>query len=318
MRVLTTGATGFVGRAVHARFAGDPAFVARAAVRSSAAAVAAGEIASVGDLGPVTDWSRAVEGVDVVVHCAARVHVMRDTEAAPLDAFRRVNVAGTINLARQARAAGVKRFVFLSSIKVNGERTRIGAPYRASDRPAPVDHYGVSKREAEDALRALAAETGLEVVIIRPVLVYGPGVKGNFRSMLRWVARGIPLPLGAITNRRSIVALDNLVDLVATTVWHAEAANETFLVSDGSDLSTTELLRRAAVAMHASPRLVPVPASVLRAALGAIGRGAMAQRLCESLQVDIEPTRRRLQWTPSVGVDEGLRRAVADLAAFRT
>lgn len=309
VRVLTTGATGFVGRAVVGRCAAEPGIEARAAVRTTPVLPPrALDAVTVGEIGPATDWTRALAAVDAVVHCAARVHVMRDTATDPLAEFRRVNVEGTLNLARQTHAAGARRFVFLSSIKVNGEGTEGRAPYRADDEPAPVDAYGISKREAEDALRVLASQTGLEVVIIRPVLVYGPGVKGNFLSMLRWLQRGVPLPLGAIRNSRSMVALDNLVDLIVTAVRHPAAAQRTFLVSDGDDVSTSELLRRMAGCLGTRAHLLPVPPPALRAALRVVGKGGMAQRLCDSLQVDIGPTIRDLSWTPPVDVTEGLRR----------
>jgi nucleoside-diphosphate-sugar epimerase len=311
--ILVTGATGFVGRAVtaHLASAGAPT---RAAVRSPSAALPPGvERQVVGDLDAAADWRPALRGVATVVHCAARVHVMRETAAGPLTEFRRVNVEGTLALARQAAAAGVRRFVFLSSIKVNGEATRPGQPFTALDAPAPADPYGISKREAEDGLMALSRETGLEMAIIRPVLVYGPGVKGNFRSLIRWLDRGVPLPLGGIHNKRSLVALDNLVDLVATCTRHPAAAGGTFLVSDGEDLSTTELLRRTAAALGKRPRLLPVSAGMLSAGAALLGRGEMAQRLVGSLQVDITATRRTLGWAPVVSVDEALRRTVRAL-----
>jgi nucleoside-diphosphate-sugar epimerase len=256
-----------------------------------------------------TDWHDALAGCDAVVHLAARVHVMTETTADPLNEFRRVNVQGTLNLARQAAAAGVRRFVFVSSIKVNGEATQPGAPFTADDAPTPLDAYGVSKMEAEQGLREIARQTGMEVVIIRPPLVYGPGVKANFATMMRWLKRGVPLPLGAIHNQRSLVALDNLVDLIVTCLTHLAAANQTFMVSDGEDVSTTELLRRMGQAMGHPARLVPVPASWLKVAVGLLGKGDVAQRLCGSLQVDISKTRELLGWTPPVSLDEGLRRA---------
>ena len=239
------------------------------------------------DLSSTTDWSPALQMIDTVVHCAARVHVMNNQSSDPLTEFRNVNVDGTLNLARQAAAAGVRRFIFISSIKVNGEGTALGAPYLADAQPAPDDPYGISKMEAEQGLRALAAETGMDVVIIRPVLVYGPGVKANFLRMMRWLNKGVPLPLGAIDNRRSLVALDNLVDLIITCLDHPAAANQIFLVSDGEDLSTTELLCRMGLALGRPARLIPVPVSLLTAGAALLGRRDMAQRLCGSLQVDI-------------------------------
>jgi nucleoside-diphosphate-sugar epimerase len=309
MNVLVTGASGFVGSAVVERLHHDGVAV-RAASRSPVAQLAHGvRQVRVGDLTATTDWREALHGMDAIVHAAARVHVMHDTAADPLAEFRRVNVEGTVHLARAAADAGVRRLVFVSSIKVNGEGTEPGRPYRAGDCPAPVDAYGVSKREAEDELRLVASETGLEVVVVRPVLVYGPGVKGNFLSMMRWLHRGVPLPLGAIYNRRSLVALDNLVDLIATALRHPAAANETFLVSDGDDLSTTELLRRTATALGTSARLLPIPAPLLTSAARLAGRGGVAKRLCGSLEVDITATRERLGWTPRVSVDVALTRA---------
>jgi len=308
MTVLVTGASGFVGGAVVARLHANGTSV-RTASRAPLDLVPGIEQLRVGDLAASTDWGTALRGVDAVVHAAARVHVMHDVAADPLAEFRRVNVAGTVRLAREAARAGVKRFVFVSSIKVSGEGTRPGRPFRADDEPDPVDPYGVSKREAEDELRLVARETGLEVAIVRPVLVYGPGVKGNFHSMMRWLHRGVPLPLGAVHNRRSLVALDNLVDLLVTTLVHPAAANRTFLVSDGEDLSTTELLRRTATALGTRARLLPVPAPLLQGAARVAGRRAVADRLCGNLQVDITPTRELLGWTPSVAIDTALERA---------
>jgi UDP-glucose 4-epimerase len=252
-------------------------------------------------------------GITTVVHLAARVHVMRDTEAYPLAAFRVVNVVETLSLARQAAAAGVRRFVFISSVKVNGETTQPGHPFTADDAPAPLDPYGISKMEAEQGLRQIAAETGMEVVIIRPPLVYGPGVKANFSAMMRWLQRGVPLPLGAIDNQRSLVALDNLVDLIITCISHPAAANQTFLVSDGEDVSTSELLRRMGRAMGRPARLLPVPAGLLKLAATLAGRRDMAQRLCGSLQVDIEKTRQLLGWSPPLTLDQGLKKAAQGL-----
>jgi nucleoside-diphosphate-sugar epimerase len=246
----------------------------------------------------------------VLVHLAARVHVMQDAFADPLTEFRKVNVAGTENLARQAAKAGVKRFVFLSSIKVNGEFTEAGQPFTADDVPAPEDPYGISKHEAERLLLQIAAETGMEVVIIRPPLVYGPCVKANFESMMRWLARGVPLPLAAVTqNRRSLLALDNLVDLIVTCLHHPAAANQTFLVSDGEDLSTAQLLKRMGSAMGRPARLFHMPPALMKLGATLLNKRAIYQRLCGSLQLDIAKTRQLLGWTPPVSVDQGLRRA---------
>lgn len=304
--VLLTGASGFVGRAILELLLARGHAVVAALRQEPRDLNPLVKVARFDGLDSSTDWRAILVGVDTVIHSAARVHVMKETEADPLTAFRKVNVNGTLNLARQAVEAGVKRFVFISSIKVNGEGTPKGRPYFADDVPAPGDPYGVSKMEAEAGLRALAEETGLEVVIIRPVLVYGPGVKANFWAMMRWLDKGVPLPFGAIDNRRSLVALANLADLVLTCVDHPAAANQTFLVSDGEDLSTSELLRRMAGALGRPARLLPVPSVLLRWGATLLGRQSLSQRLCGSLQVDIEKTCSLLGWKPPVSVDEAL------------
>jgi nucleoside-diphosphate-sugar epimerase len=305
MRVLITGGHGFVGHALFERLRAegrDPLKVSRQALRP-------GELA-VGEIGLTTDWSKAFLNCAVVIHLAARVHVMHDTEADPLTAFRAVNVDGTLNLARQAAAAGVKRFVFISSVKVNGESTSPGLVFTEADAPNPQDAYGQSKHEAEQGLRQLGADTGMEVVIIRPPLVYGPGVKANFAALIRAVQRGWPLPLGAVHNQRSLVALDNLVDFIFTCITHPQAANQTFLVSDGQDLSTTELVLGMAKAAGVSARLLPVPVWALQAGAALLGKGDAVQRLCGNLQVDMSKARSLLVWVPPVSVEEGLRRAM--------
>lgn len=310
--ILVTGATGFVGGALVRRLVADHAFNGVvAAVRQGVAQWPERvKQLQVGDLLSTTDWSAALQGVDALVHCAARVHVMQDDSTDPLGAYRAVNVEGTLNLAQQAAAKGVRRFVFVSSIKVNGEATPLGQPFSADSRPLPLDPYGVSKLEAEQGLREIEAKTGMDVVIVRPPLVYGPGVKANFASMLRWVARGVPLPLGAIHNARSMVALDNLVDLLVICLKHPAAAGQTFLVSDGEDVSTTELLHRTAQAMKKKVVLLPIPTFVLETGAALLGKRSVAQRLCGSLQVDIEKTRSLLRWNPPLNLDQGLIKAV--------
>lgn len=304
--IVVTGATGFVGRTVCAALHTQGRDV-RAISRQARQGVV-----SVGEIDAHTDWRAALEGVDAVIHLAARVHVMNDTAADPLTAFRNTNVEGTLNLARQAAAFGVRRFVFVSSIKVNGEETSPGQVYRADDLPDPRDPYGVSKREAEDGLRAVAMETGLEIAVVRPPLIYGPGVRANFASMMRLIARGVPLPLGAVTdNRRSLIGVDNLASLLLHCVDHSNAAGQTFLACDGEDLSTADLLTRLGIALGRPARLFPVPVPILNAAAMLAGKQNIARRLLGSLQIDSSQTRASLDWSPLVRVDEGLRRAAA-------
>ena len=261
----------------------------------------------VGDLGSDQDWRAALSKVDVVVHLAARVHVMRDNVEDPMGEFRRANVTGTEILARQAAAAGVRRFVFLSSIKVNGE----GGTFSEANTPAPKDAYGISKHEAELCLARIARGTPMTFTVIRPPLVYGPGVKANFRALIRVVDRGLPLPFGAVSNRRSFVGLDNLVDFIVTCMDHPAAANETFLVSDGEDISTADLVRKLARVMGRPARLIPVPASTMTLLARVVNRREIAQRLIGSLQVDISKARTKLGWAPPISMDEELRRTAS-------
>ncbi|MBH3396272.1 UDP-glucose 4-epimerase family protein [Pseudomonas monteilii] len=306
--VLTTGGSGFVGKVLLQRLAEGARWAPRALVRQLPARQLAGvDYRSFSELTVVDVASGHFEQVDTVIHLASRVHVMHETAADPLAEFRRVNVEGTLSLARAAAQAGVRRFIFVSSVKVNGETTDGRLPFTADETPAPSDPYGISKREAEEGLRQLAAQTGLEVVIVRPVLVYGPGVKANFRSMMNWLSKGVPLPFGAIHNKRSLVALDNLVDLLVTCIDHPAAANQTFLASDGHDLSTTELLQRLGKALGKPARLLPVPAAWLKGAATLAGKGGLAQRLCGSLQVDSGKARTLLGWQPPLDVDQALR-----------
>ena len=308
-RVLVTGGTGFIGAALARRITSDERFDLGVSVRDDRQLPGI-HTHHVPDLNADTSWLSALDGVDVVVHTAARVHVMQDSSSDPLAEFRKVNVEGTLNLARQAAASGVKRFVFLSSIKVNGEGTTPGKPYKPDDIPNPIDAYGISKMEAERALLELAEQDQMEVVIIRPVLVYGPGVKANFLSMIRWLNRGVPLPLGAIHNKRSLVCLDNLISLIVTCVDHPAAANQVFLVSDGEDLSTTQLLTRILKALNKPSRLIPVPAWGLDLIARLLGKHDVSKRLCGSLQVDISKTRDLLNWSPEVNVDQALSKTV--------
>lgn len=300
--LLITGANGFVGSALCNKASAD--FTVIGAVRSTYNLPVT--TVEVGTIDANTDWHTALQDVDVVIHLAARVHVMNETSSDPLQEFRNTNVEGTLNLAKQAVQAGIKRFIFISSIKVNGESTVLDQPFTADDTPNPQDAYGQSKYEAELALQQLAKETGLEVVIIRPPLVYGAGVKANFYSMMRWLNKGVPLPLGAIKNKRSLVALDNLIDLILTCVQHPAAANQIFLVSDGEDLSTTELLRRMAHALGKKACLLAIPICLLELGAGLLGKQAIAQRLCGSLQLDISKTCQLLNWTPPVSVNTAL------------
>ncbi|WP_336316351.1 SDR family oxidoreductase [Stutzerimonas stutzeri] len=306
-RVMVTGANGFVGyRLMHA-FRRHSHVIGVPCVRrsSSAESVAPGSVL-VGDLGALTDWTEALRGVQVVIHIAARAHVRNEEAPDPLVEYRNVNVYGTLNLAKQAAGAGAERFIFISSIGVNGSSST--QPFTAADQPDPAEPYALSKWEAEQGLWQIQRETGMEVVIIRPPLVYGPRAPGNFGSLVRWIEKGIPLPLGAIDNKRSLVGIDNLIDLIIRCIDHPAAANQVFLAGDGEDLSTTELLTGVGKAMGKPARLIKVPAEVLQLGATLLGKKAMAQRLLGSLQVDISKTCEILDWKPPYTVEEGLRR----------
>ncbi len=311
-KILVTGGTGFIGRAVLERLACRPELRLLALIRRVDAVLPVGVIPVSASRGWMFAAGGQADDLDTVIHCAARVHVMVDKAQDPMAEFRKTNVDLTLELARRAVEAGARRFIFLSSVKVNGEATPPGRPFTAADQPAPVGPYALSKYEAEVGLRQIGDETGLEVVIIRTPLVYGPGVRANFRSMMRWLSVGVPLPLGGLENRRSLVALDNLVDLIDTCIDHPAAANQILLVSDGEDLSTSALLDRLAAAMGRSARLLPLPERALAWVARLLGRQEVHARLCGSLQVDIGGTCERLGWTPPVRVDEALSKTAAD------
>lgn len=308
-KVLVTGGTGFIGQALVQRLVMRPDLELSAWVRRPGClAPRVRALPLAGEPG-----GRLVEpGTDVILHCAGRAHVMAEQASDPLAEFRRTNLQLTLELAHQAVQAKVRRFIFLSSVKVNGEITAPGAPFCETDVPRPADPYAVSKWEAEQALQDLAASTGLELVIVRTPLVYGPGVKANFRSLMRWLKAGVPLPFGAVKNRRSLVALENLVDLLVLCMDHPAAANELFLVADGDDLSTAELMRRLCRALQVSPRLLPVPSTMLAALAHMCQRDALYERLCGSLQVDAGKVRRVLGWSPPVTMELALSRTAED------
>lgn len=303
--VLITGASGFIGHATAislARYGYSVIGVGRRPIDAIWASRCP-------DLGSDTDWRTQLDGRNVVVHAAGRAHVLTENLADPLSEFRRVNVKGTLKLAAQAAEMGVRRFVFLSSVGVHGLSTHLDSPFMEDDTPRPHNSYAISKLEAEQGLLDIASATSMEVVIIRPPLVYGPGAPGNFGSLMHWLSRGVPLPLGAIHNRRSLVALDNLVDFIEVCISNPAAANNIFLVSDGDDLSTTELLRRMGKAMGKPARLIGVSPELLRWGAALVRRPEIAQRLCENLQVDISKARTLLQWVPPLSVEAGLKRA---------
>ena len=309
MQTLVTGAAGFVGHALCSALLAQGQAV-RAAVRSaySMPSVDGLDVAAVGDVGTQTDWSKALAGVDCVIHCAARAHVIHETEVNALAAYRSVNFEGTKHLAEQAAAAGVRRLIFLSSVGVLGIHTNNRGPFSTLDIPKPVEDYALSKWEAEQALWKISDRTGLEVVIVRPPLVYGPGVKGNFLRLLQLVSSSLPLPLGSILNKRSLIGLDNLVDLLIRCIDHPTAVGQTLLVSDGDDLSTPELIRKLSKSIDKTPYLLNVPELFLRIVGKLTGQVTAIERIMSSLQIDSRYTRELLDWTPPVSTDEGLRK----------
>ncbi len=313
MRCLITGATGFVGSAVTHALVRCTGYKVIAAVRRSSPLLQQQNINQViiADLQAATDYSQVLANVDVIIHAAARVHIMNDDVYDPLSEFRRVNVEGTLNLARQAAQAGVQRFVFLSSIGVNGNHT--SKPFTEEDIPHPHDAYSIAKYEAEYALLKLGKETGLEVVVIRPPLVYARYAPGNFKTLIEWVKKGVPLPFGSVQNQRSLVALDSLVDFIVLCATHPKAANEVFLISDGEDVSTTELLRKVGKALGKNIRLIPVPVGLMTFVAKLVGKEDVANRLFGSLQVDSSKARELLGWKPVITMDEQLKKTVAAL-----
>jgi len=305
MRMLVTGSGGFVGRYLCADLLRKGHSV-RVAVRN-ANDIDGVDPVRVGDIDGNTVWGETLQGIEVVIHLAARVHVMRESSSDPVSEFRKVNVAGTERLARAAVASGVKRFVFVSSIKVNGEATSDDKRFSEMDAAAPQDPYGISKMEAERVLHQIARETGLEVVVVRPPLIYGAGVKGNFRQMLKVLGRGMPLPLASVQNLRSLVYVGNFVDALAACAIHPAAAGQTYLASDGEDISTSALLRLLGNAMGHPARLFPFPLVLLRLAGRLTGRLEQIERLAGSLQVDSGKISRELNWTPPYTLQQGLQ-----------
>lgn len=309
--MLVTGASGFVGRPLCAELL-RLGYPVRAVLRSPASFNVAGcEVIKLSSIGPDTDWTDALNGITTVIHLAARVHVMRDDAGNPLEEFCRMNVAGAERLARAAAASGVRRMVYVSTIKVNGEQTRATLPFTELDKPDPQDPYAISKWQAEQTLQRVAQETGLEVVIVRPPLVYGPGVKGNFISLLAAIDRGIPLPLAGANNARSLLYVGNLGDALITCATHPAAAGQTYLVSDGEDVSTALLIKMISQALGRSDRSFHFPPGLLRAAAALIGRTKQAERLLGSLCVNSHKIHNELNWAPPYSLEQGLR-ATAD------
>lgn len=309
MRVLVTGATGFIGR-IFCDTLFRSGYVVRAALRNDRAVPSyVSETVVIGDIGATTEWKAALSGVDSVVHLAARVHVLHDSHYSS-SLYVETNARGTHRLANAAADAGVSRFVYLSSVKVNGEETADRA-HASSDNPCPQDDYGASKLLAEKSLMEVVARTGMQVAIVRPPIVYGAGVRANFLRLMQWVDRQWPIPLGAVQNRRSLVSVWNLCDLLVNLLQNPVAPGRIWMVSDGEDLSTSDLVRRIGHAMGRRVRLLPVPISILRLCGGLIGRKREIARLCDSLRVDMAPTRLELRWSPPMTVDEALIRTVA-------
>ncbi|MCC5792225.1 MAG: SDR family oxidoreductase [Legionellaceae bacterium] len=311
-RILLTGATGFLGQNFARYLKDKPQYPLKAVVRAVpfAGMECFAEYCQIDTIDGRTNWQQALTACDVVVHAAARVHVMREQATDPLQAFRQINVEGSLNLARQAAAQGIRRFIFISSIKVNGERTDPGKPFRVEVEQIPTDPYGLSKYEAEEGLRNIARDTAMDVVIIRLPLIYGPGVKGNFQRLVALLQKGYPLPLRSCQNKRSFVAVDNVCHLLERCLTHAAAANGTFLVSDGVDLSSAELIEKMAKTMQSKARLFACPESWLRCCGKILGKEQEVSRLLDSLQIDLSQTKTILDWHPPVSVEEALHKMI--------
>jgi UDP-glucose 4-epimerase len=310
LNILVTGATGFIGQRLIQHLLAQTSFNISALVRDRNHSFPAKiKILLVPTIDGDTDYSSYLDNIDIVIHLAARVHRMGDLGSSSYLAYKATNTDGTSRLAEQAANAGVKRFIYISTIKVNGELTTIGAPFTADDTPQPSDPYAVSKHKAEQALQSLSKTTGLEYVIIRPPLVYGPGVKANFEKLIGLIHRNIPLPLGAINNQRSLVSIDNLISLITQCITHPQAANQVFLVSDDKDLSTTALLEMIAEAMNRPVRLLPIPETILTYAAKLFGKSDIAKRLIGNLQIDLSKTKSLLDWQPEITPEEGIRKA---------
>lgn len=307
-KTLITGATGFLGQQLIKSLLNQEDIQLSVSTRTSSELFDDPRITVFfpKELAPETNWQDALSGCEVIIHTAARVHMLKDGSIDPVQAYRKINVEGSLNLARQAAESGVKRFIFISTIHVNGNNTSNNQAFSAEDNPNPRTPYALSKFEAEQALQQLSAATGMELIIIRPPLVYGPGVKANFNRLIAWLHKGLPLPLGAINNRRSFVAIDNLISLIITCINHPRAANQIFLVSDGEDISTTLLLQKMSQVMHKPAYLLSVPPVLLKWVASLLGKRADFERLNGSLQIDISKTCSMLDWRPKLSLDQAL------------
>ncbi|THB73273.1 MAG: NAD-dependent epimerase/dehydratase family protein [Gammaproteobacteria bacterium] len=312
MNILVTGADGFVGSSLCKYLSSKGLTVRGALWKQTEKSISCHETEVIGNIDGDTNWKKALENIDIIVHCAARVHVMKDSSDDPLNEFRKTNVDGTLNLASQAAAEGIKKIIFISSIKVNGEFTHKEKPFRHDDSPAPVDPYGISKLEAEECLKKISKTSDLNYTIIRPTLIYGPGVKANFLNMMKWLYKGMPLPFGKINNMRSLLALDNLTDFIYCCAINSKSDNKTFLISDDNDLSTTELMKKTSALLNKRSKLLPIPEKVIQCLAKIVGKEDFAQRLLGSLQVDISFAKETLNWTPVISFDEALEQTTKD------